>query len=165
MEENKENSKVVLGFLLLLSVYGLVPSFDEDEVLKLFGLVSQQNIAIVLFGAMGFAEKISDFVENLIARQQYVEAVRFSCAYNLGDNNQLVALLREHVQNAKLISESSCNEADSIEIKNKARDQEIASLRAVLQCIEDNNLESEDARNTINMIHGRILELMRHTGK
>lgn len=59
----------------------------------------------------------ADFVENLIARQQYVEAVRFSCAYNLGDNNQLVALLREHVQNAKLISESSCNEADSFEIK------------------------------------------------
>lgn len=65
MEENKENSKVVLGFLLLLSVYGLVPSFDEDEVLKLFGLVSQQNIAIVLFGAMGFAEKISGKISKI----------------------------------------------------------------------------------------------------
>ncbi|CAI8592529.1 unnamed protein product [Vicia faba] len=162
MEESTENSKVVLGFLLLLSIYGLVPSFDEDEVLKLFELVSQQKIAVVLFGALGFADKISDFVENLIARQQYVEAVRFSCAYNLGDNNQLVALLREHVHNAKLISESSCNKVNSIEIKDKARDQEIASLRAVLQCIEDNNLESEDTHNTI---HDRILELKRQTGK
>jgi hypothetical protein len=33
--ENTENPVPVLGFLLLLSIYGLVSSFDEDEVLKL----------------------------------------------------------------------------------------------------------------------------------
>jgi len=48
-----------LQHLLLLSIYGLVPSFNEDEVLKLFGLVSQHNITVELFGAMGFADKIS----------------------------------------------------------------------------------------------------------
>ena len=48
---------------------------------------------------------------------KYVEAVRFSCAFNLSNNNQLVDLLREHVQNAKLISESTCMKTNSLEIK------------------------------------------------
>ncbi|KAK2370741.1 spindle pole body component [Trifolium repens] len=156
-EENNENSVDVLGFLLLLSIYGLAPAFDEDDVLKFFGLVSQHNIAIELFRAMGFADKISDFVDGLIERQQYVEAVRFSCAFNISsDNNQPVDLLREHVHNTKLISESSCNKSNSIEIKDKARDQEIASLETVQQCLSDNNLQFEDLRNEIN---DRILEL------
>jgi hypothetical protein len=57
--ENTENSVPVLGFLLLLSIYGLVSSFDEDEVLKLFGFVAQHKIAVELFGIMGLAHKIS----------------------------------------------------------------------------------------------------------
>ena len=59
IDENAENPVVVLGFLLLLSIYGLVTYFDEDEVLKLFGLATQHEIAIELFGTMGLAHKIS----------------------------------------------------------------------------------------------------------
>ena len=57
--ENTENSVSVLGFLLLLSIYGLVSSFDEDEVLKLFEFVAHQKTAVELFGTMGLADKIS----------------------------------------------------------------------------------------------------------
>ena len=35
ISENTENLEAILGFLLL-SIYGLSPSFDEDEVLKVF---------------------------------------------------------------------------------------------------------------------------------
>ncbi|KEH39240.1 frigida-LIKE protein [Medicago truncatula] len=120
ISQNTENSAAILGFLLLLSIYGLGPSFNEDDVLKLFGLVSQHDIAVELFGALGFANKISDFVQSLIKRQQYDEAVRFSCAYNFSNNTQLVDIFQEHVQNLNLIFESSCKEANSIEIKDKA---------------------------------------------
>jgi len=65
MKENNGNSLVVLGFLLLLSIYGLVPSFNEDDVLKLFGLVSQHDIAVELFGDLGFADKISGKISNI----------------------------------------------------------------------------------------------------
>jgi len=65
IKENNGNSLVVLGFLLLLSIYGLVPSFNEDDVLKLFGLVSQHYIAVELFGALGFADKISGKISNI----------------------------------------------------------------------------------------------------
>jgi hypothetical protein len=45
----------------------LAPAFDEDDVLKFFGLVSQHNIAIELFRAMGFADKISGMVSEICA--------------------------------------------------------------------------------------------------
>jgi hypothetical protein len=46
MKENTKNSLVVLGFLLLLSIYGLL----EDQVLELFAFVAQHKIAVELFG-------------------------------------------------------------------------------------------------------------------
>jgi len=59
MSENTENSLVVLGFLLLLSIYGLVTSFGDYEVLELFESVAQHKIAIELFETLGFANKVS----------------------------------------------------------------------------------------------------------
>ncbi|CAJ2631163.1 unnamed protein product [Trifolium pratense] len=73
MKENTENSLMVLGFLMLLSIYGLVTYFNEDEVcLELFAFVAQHKIAVKLFEALGFANKLSDFVEKLIKRKQFV---------------------------------------------------------------------------------------------
>ncbi|KAK7244692.1 hypothetical protein RIF29_39517 [Crotalaria pallida] len=52
-----ENSVVVLGFLLLLTIYGLV--FNEDEVLKLFEVVAHYKHAVELFWTLGFGDKVS----------------------------------------------------------------------------------------------------------
>ncbi|XP_058753550.1 uncharacterized protein LOC131626734 isoform X2 [Vicia villosa] len=146
MKENAENSLGALGFLLLLSIYGLVTFFIEDEILELFEFVAHHKIALELFRTLGFANKVSvaDFVENLIKKKQFIGAVRFICEYNLADKNQLVDLLQEHVQNAKLICETNCKNNNSIEIKDKARDQEIASLGTVLRCFSDHSLEPKD---------------------
>ncbi|XP_058773943.1 uncharacterized protein LOC131648175 isoform X2 [Vicia villosa] len=146
MKENAENSLGPLGFLLLLSIYGLVTFFIEDEILELFAFVAHHKIALELFRTLGFANKVSvaDFVENLIKKKQFVGAVRFSCEYDLANKNQLADLLQEHVQNVKLICETNCKNNNSIEIKDKARDQETASLGTVLQCFSDHSLEPKD---------------------
>ena len=60
---------------------------------------------------------LADFVQNLIRKQQYIEAVRFICAYNTATKSQSVDLLREHVQSARTIYESSCKATNLIEIK------------------------------------------------
>ncbi|WJX46128.1 hypothetical protein P8452_32956 [Trifolium repens] len=78
------------------------------------------------------------------------------------NKNQTVDLLREHMQNAKVISESSCKTTNSNEIKDKAIDHEIASLETVLRCILDNNIDSVDL---LDEIQGRNLELNREKGK
>jgi len=59
MKDNTENSLAVLAFLLLLSIYKLLDSFDEDEVLDLFELVALHKIAVELFGCLGFANQVS----------------------------------------------------------------------------------------------------------
>jgi hypothetical protein len=63
MKENNENSLVVLGFLLLLSIYGLVSYFNEDYILEIFAFVAQHKIAVKLFEALGFANKLSGMFE------------------------------------------------------------------------------------------------------
>jgi hypothetical protein len=37
----------------------LAPSFDKDEVFKLFGFAAQHKITVELFGTLGFADKAS----------------------------------------------------------------------------------------------------------
>ncbi|XP_057452292.1 uncharacterized protein LOC130744118 [Lotus japonicus] len=161
MRANTENSSLVLCFLLLLSIYGLLPCFGEDDVLKLFEFAAHHKQSVELFRNLGFADKVPDFVQTLIKKQQHIEAVRFICEFKLADQSQPVDLLREYTQNAKLISESCCRNTKSLEIKDKARDQEIATLKSVLQCISDNNLDSE---GLISEIHDRITELNRQNG-
>nr|AFK44517.1 unknown [Lotus japonicus] len=58
------------------------------------------------------------------------------------------------MQNAKLVSENTT----SLEIQDKARDQEVATLTNVLLSISDNKLESV---GLLNEIRDRILELIR----
>lgn len=65
MRASTENSLEVLGFLMLLSIYGLVSFFKEDEILRLFEIAAHHKEAVELFGTLGFADKISGmFFEN-----------------------------------------------------------------------------------------------------
>jgi len=75
---------------------------------------------------------IRDFVKHPFNRKKIVATVRFSCAYNLDDNDHLVNMLQDHVQTVKLICESSCKKTNFIENNDKARDQEISNLETVL---------------------------------
>jgi len=50
MKENTENSLEVLGFLFILSIFGLLTYFDKDEVLKLFPSVAKYKIAVEPLG-------------------------------------------------------------------------------------------------------------------
>lgn len=58
MKGNTENSLVILGFLLILSIYGLLTSFVEHEVLELFAFVARHKIAMELFRTLGFGNKV-----------------------------------------------------------------------------------------------------------
>ncbi|XP_057453219.1 uncharacterized protein LOC130745091 [Lotus japonicus] len=86
---------------------------------------------------------VSDFVQNLIEKQQYIEAVRFICAYKLADKIDPVGLLRLEIASANQIR-GKIGGKKPIEIKVRRKDTSIRILRNVLQCISDNNLESQD---------------------
>ncbi|OIW03398.1 hypothetical protein TanjilG_31845 [Lupinus angustifolius] len=156
IRSSTDNSLLVLSFLLPLSIYGLASDFNEDKVLKLFEIAAQHKQALELFRTLGFADKVSDFVQNLIKKQKHIEAVGFICAYNLVEKNRPVDLLRQYLWNSRMVCERSCKEAKSLELKVKAIDQENASLDAVLQCILDNNIEPQDLKKEIQ---DRIIKL------
>ncbi|MED6194113.1 hypothetical protein PIB30_025498 [Stylosanthes scabra] len=147
MRSSTNNSLVVLSFLMILSIYKLVSSFNEDEVLKLFEIVAHHKPAIELFRMLGFADKISDFVANLVKNEQYIEAVGFICAYDLPEKNQAVDLLQEHVKNTKL-----CEISAAI--------HEITSLKTVVQCIPEN----QECEEVVKEIQDRIVEIETHEG-
>ncbi|MED6194114.1 hypothetical protein PIB30_025499 [Stylosanthes scabra] len=154
MRLSTDNSLVVLSFLMILSIYKLVSSFNEDEVLKLFEIVAHHKPAIELFRMLGFADKISDFVQNLIKNEQYIEAVGFIYAYDLPETNRAADLLQEHASKAKLC-EMSCKEPMSNKSsKIRAAIHEITSLKTVVQCIPEN----QQCEQVVKEIQDRIVE-------
>lgn len=66
MRANTENSSLVLCFLLLLSIYGLLPCFGEDDVLKLFEFAAHHKQSVELFRNLGFADKVPGMFTELL---------------------------------------------------------------------------------------------------
>ncbi|PON63140.1 Frigida-like [Trema orientale] len=143
MRTNTEYSLEVLGFLQFLATYGLISSFNENEILKFLETISQQKQALELCCNLGFAEKIPEFIQNLIQRKKVIDAVRLICSFKLTDKFSLVPLLTKYVEDLKDFTQKSCKGKKPIEEKEKVTDEEITALRTVIQCIKDYNLESK----------------------
>ncbi|XP_021817402.1 uncharacterized protein LOC110759624 isoform X2 [Prunus avium] len=143
LRADSENSLEIFSFLQFIATYGLLSFLNGDEIVKLLGMISQHKQALELHQTLGFSDKIPDFIQNLIERRQLIEAVRFICTFKVVDKFPPVRLLKEYVEDArksywtKWMGKKSQNAKDTV-----VKDQ-IANLRAVIQCIKDYNLESE----------------------
>ncbi|PQQ11468.1 FRIGIDA-like protein 5 isoform X1 [Prunus yedoensis var. nudiflora] len=115
MRADTQNSLESLGFLQFVATYGLLPTLNGDEIKKLLGMNYQHKQALELCLTLGFADKIPDFIQNLIERKQLFEAFRVICTFKVNDKFS----------------------------SNEVVDHQIADLRAVIQCIKDYRLESE----------------------
>ncbi|KAF4371925.1 hypothetical protein F8388_000092 [Cannabis sativa] len=138
------NSMEIWGFLLLLNAYGLAGEYNKDEILNLVGTVVQRKQAPEMFRSLGFSDKASDFIQNLISQDKMIEAVRFIYTFELVDKFPPVPLLKAHLQEAKKVANSILgNSHNSLKLKDDAANKEIAAMRSVIRCIEDYKLESE----------------------
>ncbi|CAB4285220.1 unnamed protein product [Prunus armeniaca] len=168
MRANTDNSLEILCFLQFIATYGLVSTFDVDETVKLLGMISQHKQAIELHQTLGVADKIPDFIQNLIERKQLIEAIRFICTFNLIDKFPPALLLKEYMEDAWQSFWTIWLAKESRDEKNKVVDKQIADLRAVIRCIKDYNLESEYASKDIEI---QLVELeklrgtWRHSGR
>ncbi|XP_075098241.1 uncharacterized protein LOC107825057 [Nicotiana tabacum] len=134
----------ILGFLYLLASYGLVSSFDADELMSLLTVVAEHNKSMELCRLLGFTKKIPCFIQNLIAKQNHLEAVEYAYAFELTDHFQPIPILKDYLKQVMQISECVCNgETCSVKEKNEAIEQSVASIRAVIRCIMDHELQSE----------------------
>ncbi|XP_048324115.2 FRIGIDA-like protein 5 [Ziziphus jujuba] len=142
MRAAPENSFEILCFLQFLATYGLVSSFNTDDILKLLKKISQHKEALELCTTLDFADNIPELVHTLIKRNQHLDAVRLICSYKLVEKISPAALLKEYLDLVKNSARNICEGNEPAEFRAKVTDEEIAALRSVKQCVIDYNLES-----------------------
>ncbi|XP_059652605.1 FRIGIDA-like protein 1 [Cornus florida] len=139
-----KNSLEVLGFLQLLASYKLTSQFDADELWNLFEIVAEHKAAPKLCQVLGFADKISDFIQKLIEREQWLAAIKYIYAYGLVEKFPPVPLLKGYLTYSEEIANKICNKGNnSLEAQDRATKREVYALTAVIKCITDHGLESD----------------------
>ncbi|KAK3023670.1 hypothetical protein RJ639_043551 [Escallonia herrerae] len=152
-----------LVFLQLVGTYRLVSSFEANELLNLFKNVAQHKCAPELCQVLGFSQRIPDFVQNLIQKEKWLQAVRYIYAFQLAVKFPPVPLLKSHLSGAKELSKKICEEGhNSQEAESRAAKKELASLRDVTKCIADYGLELESSAENLRT---RIEQLERQKNK
>ncbi|ONI30312.1 hypothetical protein PRUPE_1G243600, partial [Prunus persica] len=144
MGADTQNSLERLGFLQFIATYGLFSTFSRDDIAPLLGRISQDKQARELCQKLRFANKIpAHFIMKLIERRKLLEAGRLICTFKFIDIFPPVPLLEKYVENRKNWRCRICKRKNSLDKKDKVLDNDIADLRAVIQCIKDCKLESE----------------------
>ncbi|CAN0920614.1 FRIGIDA-like protein 5 [Linum grandiflorum] len=110
----RQETMDILAFLLFLAAYQLAAHFEEDDVLKLAAKIIRYAKAPKLWSDLGLGAKVPGLIRNLVRKDMYVEAARFSCAFQLVDDYPphlyLLKLLEKSrtFERGKLLLESQC---------------------------------------------------------
>ncbi|KAK8541905.1 hypothetical protein V6N12_014525 [Hibiscus sabdariffa] len=143
MKLSAENSMEILCFLQFVAAFGLASSLNADEIFKLLVTTAQHQQARNICQLLGFTDMIPELVDGLIARKQYIEAVRFVCALDCKDKwppKQLLDLFVRDIN--RVASDRLMIGKNSPEVQQKATDEQIASLKSIIECVKDCKLES-----------------------
>ncbi|KAM1250932.1 hypothetical protein ACFX1T_033478 [Malus domestica] len=155
MKGNTENSLESLGYLQFLATYGLLYRLKEDEIKKILGMICQHKQALKICQTLGF---VPEFVKKLIERKQLLEAARLICTFKIAEKFPPVPLLKEYVEGARKSCRTMWRKKKSLDEKEEVVDHLIADLRAVTQCLQDYNLESDYPSKGIDIL---IVELVK----
>ncbi|PIA58141.1 hypothetical protein AQUCO_00500230v1 [Aquilegia coerulea] len=140
-----------LALLQLLAAYGLVSSFNVDELLDLAVSIARRKQAVDLVRSLGIAEKIPDLIQKLTSNGKQLEAVKFVYAFELVDKFPPVPLLKDYFKQSKKVAQDIRNKGNhSIQSLNEATAKELAAVRAIIKCIEEHKLESEYPRGILD---------------
>ncbi|KAL3349485.1 hypothetical protein AABB24_022548 [Solanum stoloniferum] len=131
------NQDLILVFLYLLAAYNLVSFFDADELMILLEIVAKHDKFAELCRSLGF-------VQNLLTKQQHLEAIRYAYAFELVDHFPPTAILKDYLERVdrnyvNVLEKETCSAEEKIE----AIERRVASVRAVIRCIRDNKLQSQ----------------------
>ncbi|XP_020580173.1 FRIGIDA-like protein 2 [Phalaenopsis equestris] len=142
-EAKGDTSLVVLGVLHLVATFGLVTSFEVDDILDLIVLVARRKNIIDLCRSAKLHENIPDLVEKLNNSGKQLDAVKFVIAFNLTDKFPPASLLNAYVKESKKTAQELRKKGNhSAQSQNEASSKEIAALRAVAKIVEEYNLGS-----------------------
>ncbi|XP_050225367.1 uncharacterized protein LOC126674885 [Mercurialis annua] len=156
MKLDYENSMEIWAFLLFSLIYKVVPSLERDTIFRLLVIVAHHKEAPSICRILAFNERVPEIIQCLIARQQHIAAVRFSCAFELIDKFPPENILGMYVEHILMATRNSKNGEDLAKQQDKAIDEELDALRTVLECLAECKFESNFLTGNI---YSRIAEL------
>ncbi|KAL8127376.1 FRIGIDA-like protein 2 [Apium graveolens] len=150
----------LLGFLLLVAVYGLRHAFSVDELMDYVVVVAKNKIAVQLCRLLDFGDNIAGIIEKLISKGNQLIAVKFIFEFEMTKQFPPVPLLEEYAKESKSLVQKIRMSGDVN--SQKMRDatlNELDKLKSVVKCVEDYKLASEFPK--LNVLMQRIRNLER----
>uniref|UniRef100_A0A3Q7F7A6 FRIGIDA-like protein n=1 Tax=Solanum lycopersicum TaxID=4081 RepID=A0A3Q7F7A6_SOLLC len=144
IEATEGNQDEILVFLYLLAAYSLVSFFDADELMILLESVAKHDKFAELCCALDMKQNLPCFIQNLLTKQQHLEAIRHAYAFELVDHFPPTAILKDYLECVERNYVNVLEKAtSSAEEKIEAIEQRVASVRAVIRCILVYKLQSQ----------------------
>ncbi|KAJ9131546.1 hypothetical protein P3X46_035201 [Hevea brasiliensis] len=133
----------VICFLQFLAAYGLASTFDADKLLVLLDADEWRKEAADLVQVLGLADKIPNFIQNLIKKEQPIEAVKYIYALDMVDKFPPVPILKDYLSNSskKNVKQLSKKKRKSNGGQIQAIVKEVKALTAVVKCITDYKID------------------------
>lgn len=139
----KDRYLEVLGFFRLLACYGLASVFDACELFNDLVTVAQDRQTPEFLRVLGLVDEAFRFIQTLINKKQYIDAINFIYAFELVKEFRPVPLLKNYLKYSKIVARNFRRSNKSVEALIMSKEKRVADLRAVIKCIEDHKLESE----------------------
>ncbi|KAM7507155.1 hypothetical protein LguiA_017608 [Lonicera macranthoides] len=138
------NSLEAQAFLQILATFKIASEFDEEELCKLVLAASQHRQAPALCRSLGLTHKIPGIVEALNERGKQIDAVHFVHEFHLTESYPLASLLRTYLKDLRRNAQGKGSKlGNATGGQNDANAQELAAVKAVIQCIQEYKLEAE----------------------
>ncbi|KAL3338762.1 hypothetical protein AABB24_027735 [Solanum stoloniferum] len=123
------------AFLQLLATFRIASEFDEEELCKLVLAVAHNRQGPELCRSLGLAHKMPGVIEALIHSEKQIDAARFIHSFELSERFPLVPLLKGYLKDLRRNAQGKGG--------NSGNAEELAAIKAIVQCIRDYKLEAE----------------------
>ncbi|KAH0678343.1 hypothetical protein KY284_019428 [Solanum tuberosum] len=123
------------AFLQLLATFRIASEFDEEELCKLVLAVAHNRQGPELCRSLGLAHKMPGVIEALIHSEKQIDAAHFIHSFELTERFPLVPLLKGYLKDLRRNAQGKGG--------NSGNAEELAAVKAIVQCIRDYKLEAE----------------------
>ncbi|RID59661.1 hypothetical protein BRARA_F02877 [Brassica rapa] len=140
-----KNDSLVLGCLVFLAAYGLDFVTTPEVLLHLSESFLLYEQAPRLFRRLGLEDNVSDVVETLKMKDEYVATLRFICEFRLSKlcpGWRPRTVLHEFLQSLTRVSRVTDETGNFLEVEKAKREKRKADAAMAIDCIREKKAES-----------------------
>ncbi|KAK7320001.1 hypothetical protein RJT34_04730 [Clitoria ternatea] len=134
----------VVTFLQMVVCFGLRSRFDDDYLRKFVMEFASRRDMAKLAASLEFGDNMIDIIDELVKNGKEIEAVYFASESGLTERFPPINLLKSYHRNYKKnVTATSKKGNNSQASTDDSSALELNSIRAIIKCVEDHNLESD----------------------